>query len=522
MVYSQVKFLFSLKRHKEKSYPIKIWHWHLSSSLFPSFPTPDWWQQVNWSDIALDNDELLKKINFWVFSVGTKLVPCILLTYMSIALIRVLIEAEKRKQRLKSNLGVHVASPIHSTHDVRGAAAGGPCSVGPSPKSTQNNSGNIHNLNSSDNTATTTTTATTIATLHDVTHVTTNVRSNDDTKCNNNNENSTIMRPNDLLKPTVSTNVSQSSSSPPKDGPSSSGIRSNSVQLVVSSSNLGVKTEVHHSSSNNLLSVPSSSTTGGNTNTISKDDQSSSLQPVLKSASSDQLSTGSSSVIHTSTIRPESAQSVSSTAAFMTSQIVQQSSSNTSGQGTSRGRTSQPRVSIHPSAAQQSQSQSDRTTRMLLAILILFLITEFPSGILALASGIFGEPFFLNVYQPLGEIIDILALINSGINFILYCCMSRLFRKTFCKIFCPASFHIVPNQQQQQNNNNFTHAANPVSQCPIRQHQQIVVNQAPRDANDTGTPTGPNERRKSSNVSNISGLQQLPTTDNLQVQTSVV
>lgn len=34
---------------------------------------------------------------------------------------------------------------------------------------------------------------------------------------------------------------------------------------------------------------------------------------------------------------------------------------------------------------------------------------------------------------------DFLALLNSSINFILYCTMSRQFRETFTQIFVPAS-----------------------------------------------------------------------------------
>lgn len=37
-----------------------------------------------------------------------------------------------------------------------------------------------------------------------------------------------------------------------------------------------------------------------------------------------------------------------------------------------------------------------------------------------------------------GDFLDILALTNSGINFILYCSMSRQFRKTFIVLFRPA------------------------------------------------------------------------------------
>lgn len=80
----------------------------------------------------------------------------------------------------------------------------------------------------------------------------------------------------------------------------------------------------------------------------------------------------------------------------------------------------------------------DRTTRMLLAVLLLFLLTEFPSGLLALLSGILGTEFFNNVYLNFGETMDALALINSAINFIIYCSMSQQFRTTFAQLFIPS------------------------------------------------------------------------------------
>lgn len=49
------------------------------------------------------------------------------------------------------------------------------------------------------------------------------------------------------------------------------------------------------------------------------------------------------------------------------------------------------------------EKQTDRTTRMLLAVLLLFLITEFPQGILGLLSVIFGVNFFLECYVNLGK-----------------------------------------------------------------------------------------------------------------------
>ncbi|XP_072387881.1 G-protein coupled receptor dmsr-1 isoform X1 [Diabrotica undecimpunctata] len=85
----------------------------------------------------------------------------------------------------------------------------------------------------------------------------------------------------------------------------------------------------------------------------------------------------------------------------------------------------------------KTERRSDRTTKMLVAVLLLFLITEFPQGIFALLIGIKGHDLFLQCYQQYGEIMDIMALTNGSINFILYCCMNRMFRMTFNQLFRP-------------------------------------------------------------------------------------
>ncbi|XP_015918740.1 G-protein coupled receptor dmsr-1-like [Parasteatoda tepidariorum] len=83
----------------------------------------------------------------------------------------------------------------------------------------------------------------------------------------------------------------------------------------------------------------------------------------------------------------------------------------------------------------ESDKSHDRTTKMLLTVLLLFLLTEFPSGMLALLSGALGKDFFDNVYMNFGETMDILALVNSSVNFVIYCSMSRQFRDTFAFLF---------------------------------------------------------------------------------------
>lgn len=85
-----------------------------------------------------------------------------------------------------------------------------------------------------------------------------------------------------------------------------------------------------------------------------------------------------------------------------------------------------------------------RTTLMLIIVCILFLITEFPQAILILFSIISGNPdsddsFYKRIYTPLGDVLDMLALINNSINFLLYCTMSRAFRNTFYTIIMKVS-----------------------------------------------------------------------------------
>jgi hypothetical protein len=54
---------------------------------------------------------------------------------------------------------------------------------------------------------------------------------------------------------------------------------------------------------------------------------------------------------------------------------------------------------------------------MLLVVMILFLITEFPQGILIFLSAVI-KGFYHNVYVPLGDLMDAIALGNNAINFV--------------------------------------------------------------------------------------------------------
>lgn len=72
---------------------------------------------------------------------------------------------------------------------------------------------------------------------------------------------------------------------------------------------------------------------------------------------------------------------------------------------------------------------------LLVAVLLLFLFTEFPQGILGLLSGISSKCFFVMCYGQFGELMDLLALINAAIGFVLYGLMSKQFRTSFKMLF---------------------------------------------------------------------------------------
>lgn len=138
---------------------------------------------------------------------------------------------------------------------------------------------------------------------------------------------------------------------------------------------------------------------------------------------------------------------------------------------TGRGRSmgggnAMPLMSAKMQAAQRQISQNETTTRLLIAVMIVFLICELPAGILAALCAILGQDFFENVYQPTGTLTDLLALINSSVNFILYCFMSTQFRVTFYRVVlhCPApnapQHHQAMLMSVNNNNNNINNLTN--------------------------------------------------------------
>ncbi|XP_076472287.1 G-protein coupled receptor dmsr-1-like [Babylonia areolata] len=108
---------------------------------------------------------------------------------------------------------------------------------------------------------------------------------------------------------------------------------------------------------------------------------------------------------------------------------LKQRSANPSSSASSSTTTATSSSSSSSSSGRRHDTDTSRTTRMLLVVIVLFVVTELPQAILIVLS-VNMKDFFWQVYMPLGDLMDMLALINNGVNFVLYCSMSRDFRNT--------------------------------------------------------------------------------------------
>ena len=79
-------------------------------------------------------------------------------------------------------------------------------------------------------------------------------------------------------------------------------------------------------------------------------------------------------------------------------------------------------------------AQTQRTTLMLLVIIIMYLFAELPQSILIIVCCIV-ENAFTNYYMHLADMLDLIVLVNCAINFGMYCSMSRQFRECLTESF---------------------------------------------------------------------------------------
>lgn len=100
--------------------------------------------------------------------------------------------------------------------------------------------------------------------------------------------------------------------------------------------------------------------------------------------------------------------------------------------------TSSPAYNGHNNTHQAKSSNSGstgaeyrQTTKMLLAVIILFFTIEFSHGVLVLWANLTNN---MSTYYNLGEVVDLLTLTMFSINFVLYSTMSRQYRIIFVSL----------------------------------------------------------------------------------------
>ncbi|XP_050738833.1 FMRFamide receptor-like isoform X2 [Eriocheir sinensis] len=86
-----------------------------------------------------------------------------------------------------------------------------------------------------------------------------------------------------------------------------------------------------------------------------------------------------------------------------------------------------------------SQSQENKITIMLIAVVLLALFCQLPVAVMLVYQSLHqskrgSSSFYIEL--GLGNIFNLLAAINAACNFVLYCAMSDKYRRTFLSTFC--------------------------------------------------------------------------------------
>lgn len=96
------------------------------------------------------------------------------------------------------------------------------------------------------------------------------------------------------------------------------------------------------------------------------------------------------------------------------------------------------------------KQQTDFTTRMLFGILVAFLISEVPSGILGLCSIIRGKEFRKHYFSATIHTFNSIRLISISISFLVYYNLSQQFRTTFKAMFNKHNNYRVTNTSTKE------------------------------------------------------------------------
>uniref|UniRef100_A0A915HM52 G-protein coupled receptors family 1 profile domain-containing protein n=1 Tax=Romanomermis culicivorax TaxID=13658 RepID=A0A915HM52_ROMCU len=112
----------------------------------------------------------------------------------------------------------------------------------------------------------------------------------------------------------------------------------------------------------------------------------------------------------------------------------------------------------------QKRYKRRRLTKMLVIISLTCAVVETPHATLHLLTGIVGAQFGRQVYDHMGDFFEMLTLLYSSINFVMYCMMNEEFRRAVKgQVSCPPSVrHLngnmsgAENDQQKLNKNELT------------------------------------------------------------------
>uniref|UniRef100_A0A1I7TFM1 G protein-coupled receptor n=1 Tax=Caenorhabditis tropicalis TaxID=1561998 RepID=A0A1I7TFM1_9PELO len=78
-----------------------------------------------------------------------------------------------------------------------------------------------------------------------------------------------------------------------------------------------------------------------------------------------------------------------------------------------------------------NRSRVDQSSRMLQAVLIMFLTVKTPESLLNIFSALFIIDYYLFIAPKVTEILTALSIINASASFVIYCIMSSHFREVF-------------------------------------------------------------------------------------------
>ncbi|XP_013772144.1 FMRFamide receptor-like [Limulus polyphemus] len=94
----------------------------------------------------------------------------------------------------------------------------------------------------------------------------------------------------------------------------------------------------------------------------------------------------------------------------------------------------------HLRESRDSLQQENKITVMLIAVVVLFFISQLPTAATLVYTSLHAVPPNTNkeaLLQGLGNIFNFLVCINAAGNFVLYCLLSQKYRRTFLQTFCP-------------------------------------------------------------------------------------